>query len=61
LGRHSRAGGNPARIKTREADKTAMLTRYAGYLIHWIPACAGMTGFEIIDYLDLTSPFRREE
>jgi hypothetical protein len=30
---------------SREADKTAMLSRFAGdFLINWIPACAGMTG-----------------
>jgi hypothetical protein len=30
---------------SREADKTATLSRYAGdLLIIWIPACAGMTG-----------------
>ena len=29
---------------SREADKTAMLSRFAeGFLIIWIPACAGMT------------------
>jgi hypothetical protein len=30
---------------SREADRTAMLSRFAGdFLIIWIPACAGMTG-----------------
>jgi hypothetical protein len=43
LVRHSRAGGNPAINNFREADKTALLCRYANYLIIWIPACAGMT------------------
>jgi hypothetical protein len=30
LDRHSRAGGNPARKITREADKACMLTCFAG-------------------------------
>ena len=43
--RHSRAGGNPARIRFREADNTPVSSRYAGDdFIYWIPACAGMTG-----------------
>jgi hypothetical protein len=30
--------------RSREADKTAMLSRFAeDFLIIWIPACAGMT------------------
>jgi len=33
---------------SREADKTAMLSRFAGdFLIIWIPACAGMTLFSV--------------
>jgi hypothetical protein len=40
--RHSRAGGNPARQTFREADKILVLSRYADFLINWIPACAGM-------------------
>jgi len=30
IARHSRAGGNPASSILREADKTSVLTRYAG-------------------------------
>ncbi|MDP2805619.1 MAG: hypothetical protein Q8O24_06710 [Gallionellaceae bacterium] len=47
LSRHSGAGRNPLVKKTcREADKTMMLSHLRGnFLIIWIPAFAGMTGF----------------
>jgi hypothetical protein len=46
--RHSGVGRNPVKNIFREADKTGMLSRYAGnYLIGWIPACAGMTKDEV--------------
>jgi hypothetical protein len=42
--RHTGAGRYPARKTTCEAVKTLMLTHWrGGFLIIWIPACAGMT------------------
>ena len=41
---HSRAGGNPAWNKSREAHNTCTVPLRGDYLINWIPACAGMTG-----------------
>jgi len=36
--------GIQQRQKSREADKTVVLSRFAAaFLIIWIPACAGMT------------------
>jgi len=36
----------------READKTGVLSRFAEHIsINWIPACAGMTGFRLMDNL----------
>jgi hypothetical protein len=47
--RHSGGGRNPVNNIFREADKTGMLSRYAGnYLIGWIPASAGMTRVEVM-------------
>ncbi len=35
----------------READKAMMLSHLCGDLsIIWIPACAGMTGFFLMDF-----------
>jgi hypothetical protein len=48
--RHSGADRNPARNTLREADKNEMLSRFAeNYLTVWIPACAGMTQFVILE------------
>ena len=41
--RHSRAGGNPPRQTSREADKPIVPPR-GDFFNNWIPACAGMTG-----------------
>ena len=50
LGRHSREGGNPAIKTCRKADKTKVLSHLRGnLLINWIPACAGMTQFWLMD------------
>ena len=55
LARHSGAGRNPARKILREADNTAMLSRFRGELLTiWIPAFAGMTQFFLMDYLGLS-------
>jgi hypothetical protein len=43
--RHSRAGGNPAKIKKPRSGQTDdVVPLHWNYLINWIPACAGMTG-----------------
>jgi hypothetical protein len=39
--RHSRAGGNPAMLFKKSS--AFALAPQGGYLIIWIPACAGMT------------------
>jgi hypothetical protein len=37
----------------REANKIGMLSRIAGHIsINWIPACAGMTGGNLMDNLE---------
>jgi len=52
LARHSGEGRNPARKILREADNTAMLSRFRGELLTiWIPAFAGITQFFLMDYL----------
>jgi len=57
LARHSGAGRNPARKILREADNTAMLSRFRGELLTiWIPVFAGMTQFFLMDYLGLRVP-----
>ena len=45
-----RAGRNPVMKKIRVADKTLMLSTLTGdFSIFWIPACAGMTEFFLMD------------
>jgi hypothetical protein len=46
--RHSRAGGNPAKIIFREAAHTSLFVCYAEFFIGWIPSCAAMTALEDI-------------
>ncbi len=44
LGRHSRAGGNPAKtIKPRSEQNRSSAPLRRNTFISWIPACAGMT------------------
>ncbi|MCK9200324.1 MAG: hypothetical protein M0P59_03760 [Gallionella sp.] len=44
MNRHSGAGRNPVEKIARVADKTEVMSRFAGnHSIGWIPACAGMT------------------
>jgi hypothetical protein len=39
------------------ADKTAMLSHFAGdFLIVWIPACAGMTGWCVVWFIYHSNP-----
>ena len=50
LTRHSRAGGNPAKNKVPRSGTTVVPLRRDISII-WIPACAGMTQFIIMDDL----------
>jgi hypothetical protein len=44
IGVESRLQRESSNKTFHEADKTVMLSRFAGYIsINWIPACAGMT------------------
>ena len=42
--RHSRAGGNPAKINIpRSGQNPGVVPLRVKFIINWIPACAGMT------------------
>jgi hypothetical protein len=43
LRRHSRAGGNPANLKTLRSRQTKAIEPLRGLYFCWIPAYAGMT------------------